>query len=129
MNTIIAALVRLKIPTLVLIGVVFWFGSDLVRNATSLTTPGCIAGSVLLVFGVFMAIFAFVDYRYKEQTDGVIEQMGTALNALGKTTKGFASTNKALQDSIKGGAETIGKDRRRYRVESPGETSTTEPDE
>lgn len=130
----IEALIKLKIPTLVLIGVIFWFGSDLIaKPTTTFISPSCIAGSILLVFGVFMAILAFVDYRYKEQTDGAIEQMGNALLALGKATRNYASTNsavnKALQDTLKGGAETIGKERRKYRLESPGETSTIEPED
>lgn len=125
---IIEAIIALKIPTLALIGVFFFVGFELIKGS-SFSSPECIAGAVLLCFGAILGIIMFVDYRYKEQSDHIMNQQSKAIDTLSKALKNTSNTHSKIEKDIQSGIgnpkEIIGKEGgRQYSVGEETETLT-----
>lgn len=118
----------LKIPTLSLIGLFFYIGSSLIKESEFVSFSG-VSGVILLGVGIILGIIIFVDYRYKEQSEHIIDQQHKAIDNLSKLLKTTSETHskieKNAQTSIETETEKIGtKNKLEYSVEKNEETST-----
>ncbi len=120
MNAFFKALGESKIPTLLLIGLIFYMGCWLLINSGNnpSATP---AGYGVLIFGAILSVITFVDYRSKEHIDNLLNYYKTALENISKTHSSFENST---QDKLNYGDEKrkIGGDV--YTVESLENTTS-----
>lgn len=118
----------LKIPTLTLVGMFFYVGYELLKGSEFVSPEG-IGGAIFLVVGVIMSLILFIDYRYKEQSEHIMNQQGKAIDNLGRALKNTSDTHrdleKSTQDAIKSERGKIGREGgRQYSREGSDETLT-----
>lgn len=119
-----------KIPTLTLLGIMYYFGADMLRGSVQFVSPTGIAGSAVLLVAGVLTLISFLDYRHREQTDNAISQLDNAITSLGKAVTSAGKTTllaeKSTQETLRAGSgqTTIGK-RRQYTVTDEAETETT----
>jgi hypothetical protein len=86
----------LKIPTLTLIGIIFYTGYELIKGSVFISMPG-ISGAIFLCVGIILGIIIFIDYRYKEQSEHIIRQQGKAIDNLSKALKNTSDTHSKIE--------------------------------
>ncbi len=129
MDKFLEIITTLKIPTLALIGMIFYTGYSLISNSVFISPSG-IGGAVLLCVGIILSLIIFVDYRYKEQSEHIIKQQGRAIDNLSKALKSTSETHskfeKNAQETLNSPEATkIGKkSRREYSIEGADQTLT-----
>lgn len=127
MDKILEVISALKIPTLALIGIIFYTGYSLIIGSTFISPAG-ISGAILLCAGFVLSLIIFVDYRYKEQSEHIIKQQEKAIDNLSKALKNTSETHskieKSTRDTLSNPGEKIGKKgKREYSVQGSEETS------
>ena len=120
-----------KIPSLMVLAILFYSGVKLLVSSTEIISITGVAGSVILCIGGIMSVVAFFDYRYKEYTDSAIGQLDKAVTSLGKALKNTQNANNLLERERQGTLrstpeeKTIGKNgRKEYSIEGEEETLT-----
>lgn len=131
MENFISSLVKAKIPTLILLGIMYYTGIHLISGITEIKSIQGIAGSIIICCSGILSIIAFLDYRHKESTDNAISQMDKAVTSLSKALTASANTNatseKTRQETLKSSntSNMIGKEgKRQYSIEENKETAT-----
>ena len=117
-NGIIKGILDLKIPTIIVVGGLFWFGGSMIKdvNVNDLTLEA-LFGSGMLTTGMLLSIVAFLDYRYKEQTDTMITQLQSALGTLSRT---HSAIEQSTQNML--GSGELGKGKQAFAVEKDNST-------
>ena len=75
---------KTKIPSLILLTVLFYFGAGLIKDEDTITVS-VVAGGVILIVALVLAVFSFADYRHREEVDDVIRHLKTALEHVSGT--------------------------------------------
>ena len=130
MEAFFSNLIKAKIPTLLLLGIMYYSGITLINKTNNILSIQGVSGGIILCCAGILSIIAFLDYRHKEATDSAISQMDKALTSVSKALTTSANTNamseKTRQDTLKSQNEsnTIGSSKKRqYSIEENKETS------
>lgn len=128
MDGFLKIITTLRIPTLALVGIFFYTGYSLIKDSVFISASG-ISGGILLCGGFILSIILFVDYRYKEQNEHIVEQQSKAIDNLGRALKNTSDTHskieKNTQAELSSAGNKIGKDGgKQYSIEGNSETST-----
>lgn len=120
-----------KIPSLAVLGILFYAGVKLLSSTSAIVSVDGISGSIILCVGIILSVIGFFDYRYKEYTDSAMAQLDRALSSVSKALKNTQSANNLLEKDRQGtfrsnsSEKTIGKNgRREYSLEGDEETRT-----
>jgi len=123
MDKILEIINTLKIPTLALVGIVFYTGVSLIKDESELVSLSGVSGAVLLILGFILSMILFIDYRYKEQSEHIIKQQSKAIDNLSKALKNTSDTHskieKHTQSQFPSGEDKIGrKGGKQYSIET-----------
>jgi hypothetical protein len=97
MSEFLKALGESKIPSLLLLGVIYYFGVSLLINSGK-NPAAAPAGNGILVLAAVITIITAVDYRNKEYTDNLLRHYKDALDSISKTHSAFEDKT---QDNLK----------------------------
>lgn len=121
------SLKSLKVPSLTLLGLFFWFGAKLLLDGQNQSLQQHTGFTLIIIASVWGVIF-LVDYRYREDTDHVVQKQKEAIDNQAKIISSFRQTN-ILSDKLHRGtmAETNGFDRSHttYRTKDGNDTETS----
>jgi len=129
LKEILECIKTLKLPSLLLIVVFFWFGGDMLKSTLIANSQAGIGGFGLLVAGAVLGIIIFVDYRYKEHSEHIMDQTDRAVDTLSRSLKITSETHSKLerfnQSTIIDDGDKIGKEGvKQYTVQNKQETPT-----
>jgi len=83
---LVDAIKEFRLPSLVLIFILLYFGSDLVKASKDFNTTS-IAGCVILIIAILFALFFFFNWMNKEHYEKIINSYNDALNNITKSFK------------------------------------------
>lgn len=125
MDKILQAITTQKLPSLILLGFFFWFGTQLLIDAQATSQQYYLGFALVVIGGVFGVIF-FVDYRYREHTEHIMKKQEEAIDNLSKALDSVRETHdigeKNKQDTmtgVTGGEKTVGGT---YTIKEDGDT-------
>lgn len=120
-NGIVKGILDLKIPTIIVVGGLFWFGGSMIKDVkVDHLTLEALFGSGMLTTGMLLSVVAFLDYRYKEQTDTMITQLQSALGTLSRT---HSAIEQSTQNMLSSGE--LGKGKQSFAIEKNNPTSAS----
>jgi hypothetical protein len=119
---VIELITTLKIPTLAFLGIIFLTAFFLIKDSDLYSLSG-MAGALLLCVGCVLGIIFFIDYRYKEQSEHMIEQQGKVITNLSKTLKNTSDTHIKFEKQTQATISSAGKTGK-YYIENNSETLT-----
>jgi glucan phosphoethanolaminetransferase (alkaline phosphatase superfamily) len=107
MDSFFKAFGNSKIPSLLLLVLLFSVGAYLITDETAkiLFSISSVTGAVLITVAVTLSIFAFADYRKREEADGTIKSMKTAMESISKTHSVFEKSQQTQLSSQKIGEQ------------------------
>lgn len=133
MDSFFTGMKALKLPTITVVGLLLFFGVDLVKSSPNdLTSLNGMLGVTLVATAILLGIIVSLDYRHKDATDsaiktqqGVISKLNSVISSLTSSAKlNEKITQKEMTTALSD--DTIGADEKRnYRLEDTDETSVT----
>ena len=128
MDKFLQAITALKLPSLILLGLFFWSGTQLLIDAQATNAQYYLGFALLIIAGVLGVIF-LVDYRYREHTEHIMQRQERAIDNLSKALDTVRKTHdmgeKNKQETMTGtptGEKTVGGT---YTVKEDGDTEVT----
>lgn len=91
----IAELKNSKLPTILLITTLFVFSFYFLKDQSSFT-PSAILGGIIAVVAIILSIFAFNDYRTRENIDHIISKYKQALNSFSLINKKYSKAEETM---------------------------------
>jgi hypothetical protein len=105
MDNFFGNVVKARIPTILLLGIMYYAGIYLIDQTDDLLSSEGTTGVIILCAAGILSVVAFLDYRHKEATDTAINQMEVVVSSLSKalkaSTNASAASEKVRQLSLK----------------------------
>ncbi len=125
LNKIIEILKYSKLPTILLILVLFYFSHSFIKGESDFYSPSVVIGGIIGVIAILFVIFSYADYRAREKIDHIISKYETALNNISTTHSRYEREKRSTLEKRK---DTIGSDRKGggYSIEDSNYEETSD---
>lgn len=106
MDKFIKAVIELKLPTILLVVCLLWFGKDLILNSReqSFGSPGILIGGILIWIATIIVAMVIPGFKDKEKMEFIFDKQLKSIKSLGDTLEKLNKTNmlreKQNQDSL-----------------------------
>lgn len=124
MDKVLQKVIELKVPSLILIAILFYFGADLIKASNDFSSISGYVGIALIFLGVYILSQSFNGYKKREEVSELIDQQSKVIKTLSeshfRSSETSAIREKTFQDSIN--KDTVGDKEKSYSVESSGHT-------